>query len=266
MGAHGAVLQDAPGGTKVSDEAKADLPAPRYHSFGENGHRFLITDEQEWLARADSWGIDMLPESILGRKQMLHEYHCRQQLVPFLECEICRHPIAEFGGEEILPDDADDQSAIREWYACTHPLSEPKCDAWPIWKVVINWHRGVICLSELRNGLSNQLFEMADKSRLTPASADWRESFRAWSRTLALDLIGPNPFRPTPFSPSWRTDTAVTLARTMYESREFSAMPILADALQDAGCDNTDILNHCRDMSQVHVRGCWVVDLVLGKA
>ncbi len=81
---------------------------------------------------------------------------------------------------------------------------------------------------------------------------------------LTHDIFG-NPFRLVPFSPSWRTDTAISLARQMYESREFSAMPILADALQDAGCDNTDILNHCRDTAQVHVRGCWVVDLVLGK-
>jgi hypothetical protein len=58
----------------------------------------------------------------------------------------------------------------------------------------------------------------------------------------------------------------VSLAKGMYESRDFSAMPILADALQDAGCDNPDILNHCRDESLTHVRGCWVVDLVLGKA
>jgi hypothetical protein len=43
-------------------------------------------------------------------------------------------------------------------------------------------------------------------------------------------------------------------------------MPILADALQDAGCDNEDILNHCRDANVTHVRGCWVVDLVLGKS
>jgi hypothetical protein len=43
-------------------------------------------------------------------------------------------------------------------------------------------------------------------------------------------------------------------------------MPILADALQDAGCDNMDVLTHCRDAAQVHVRGCWVVDLVLGKS
>jgi hypothetical protein len=82
---------------------------------------------------------------------------------------------------------------------------------------------------------------------------------------LMRDIVG-NPFRPVVFSPEWRTDTAVTLARQMYESREFGAMPILADALQDAGCDNDDILSHCRDTSLTHVRGCWVTDLVLGKA
>ena len=48
------------------------------------------------------------------------------------------------------------------------------------------------------------------------------------------------------------------------EAREFGAMPILADALQDAGCDSDDILDHCRGDGP-HVRGCWVVDLVLGK-
>jgi hypothetical protein len=60
------------------------------------------------------------------------------------------------------------------------------------------------------------------------------------------------------------TATAVALARRMYEAREFSAMPILADALQDAECDTADILDHCRGGGP-HVRGCWVVDLVLGK-
>ena len=56
------------------------------------------------------------------------------------------------------------------------------------------------------------------------------------------------------------------LAQRIYDTRDFSAMPILADALQDAGCDNADILSHCRDASAAHVRGCWVVDLALGKA
>jgi hypothetical protein len=56
------------------------------------------------------------------------------------------------------------------------------------------------------------------------------------------------------------------LARQMYESRDFGTMLILADALQDAGCNSEDILSHCRNTNATHVRGCWVVDLVLGKA
>jgi hypothetical protein len=80
---------------------------------------------------------------------------------------------------------------------------------------------------------------------------------------ILRDAFG-NPFRPAPFNKRWRTDTAITLARTMYDSRDFGAMPILADALQDAGCDSVEILNHCRGDS-AHVRGCWAVDLVLGK-
>jgi hypothetical protein len=82
--------------------------------------------------------------------------------------------------------------------------------------------------------------------------------------TLVREVFG-NPFCPVTFNPAWRTDTALSLAQQMYESRDFGAMPILADALQDAGCDNDDVLSHCRDANQVHVRGCWVVDLVLGK-
>ncbi|MBY0459193.1 MAG: hypothetical protein K2V38_17825 [Gemmataceae bacterium] len=77
------------------------------------------------------------------------------------------------------------------------------------------------------------------------------------------DIFG-NPFRPVVFLPDWRTSTAVALAAQMYDLRDFSAMPILADALQDAGCDSDDILGHCRGDGP-HVRGCWVVDLVLGK-
>jgi hypothetical protein len=81
---------------------------------------------------------------------------------------------------------------------------------------------------------------------------------------LLRDIFG-NPFRPVAFDAVWRSDAAVSLARAMYDSRDFGNMPILADALEDAGCDSDDVLNHCRDPQQVHVRGCWVVDLVLGK-
>lgn len=77
------------------------------------------------------------------------------------------------------------------------------------------------------------------------------------------DVIG-NPFRPVTVAPEWRTAAAVALAESMYRARDFAAMPILADALQDAGCYNEDILNHCREPGP-HVRGCWVVHLVTGR-
>jgi hypothetical protein len=89
------------------------------------------------------------------------------------------------------------------------------------------------------------------------------DAARGLEADIVRDIFG-DPFRVVSLSPEWRTDTAVALAQQMYESREFSAMPILADALQDAGCDSEDILNHCR-LGGVHVRGCWVIDLVLGK-
>jgi hypothetical protein len=95
----------------------------------------------------------------------------------------------------------------------------------------------------------------------------WRGAVRAAREQmpgLFRELFGPLPFRAPTFSPSWRTNTAVLLAQQMYDSRDFSALPILADALQDVGCDSAEILDHCRGPGP-HVRGCWVVDLVLGK-
>jgi hypothetical protein len=99
-----------------------------------------------------------------------------------------------------------------------------------------------------------------------PDRGDFGRESRLQADAVAIirDIFG-NPFRPVTFSPDWRTSTAVALAKGMYESRDFSAMPILADALQDAGCDSDAILDHCRGPGP-HVRGCWVVDLVLGKS
>ncbi len=78
------------------------------------------------------------------------------------------------------------------------------------------------------------------------------------------DIFG-NPFHAIAIDPSWRTEAVAAIAYGMYESRDFAAMPVLADALEDAGCADADILAHCRGTGP-HVRGCWVVDLVLGKS
>jgi hypothetical protein len=83
---------------------------------------------------------------------------------------------------------------------------------------------------------------------------------------LLRDLFG-SVFRSQRFNPAWlvSNDALVRrLAETIYAERAFDRLPILADALEDAGCDNADLLAHCRSGGE-HVRGCWAVDLILGK-
>jgi hypothetical protein len=73
-----------------------------------------------------------------------------------------------------------------------------------------------------------------------------------------------NPFRPVTFDLSWRTLSVVRLAQTIYDERSSDKMPDLGDALERSGCHDEALLNHCREPGE-HVRGCWVVDLALGK-
>jgi hypothetical protein len=77
------------------------------------------------------------------------------------------------------------------------------------------------------------------------------------------DIVG-NSFRPVTLDPAWLTATLVELAQAIYDDRTFDRLPILADALEEAGCTNAEILNHCRSEGP-HVRGCWPVDLMLEK-
>ena len=142
-------------------------------------------------------------------------------------------------------------------------------------RVTANYHpsRTHPPIPELRNAAGpshedlQEFFRALEEQTTTEEAIDTRlKALEARKQTAFMRDIFGNPFRPVSFNPAWRTDTAVSLARQMYESREFGAMPILADALQDAGCEDEHILNHCRDANQPHVRGCWVCDLVLGKA
>jgi hypothetical protein len=82
----------------------------------------------------------------------------------------------------------------------------------------------------------------------------FRDIFGVFDRALTCD-------------PSWRdwnNGTVVKLAQAIYDDRAFDRLPILADALEDAGCNNAEILEHCRGPGP-HVRGCWVIDLLLSK-
>ena len=93
-----------------------------------------------------------------------------------------------------------------------------------------------------------------------------RSAERAAQAALLRDIFG-NPFRPAPADPAWlawNDGVVPRLAQAVYDERAFDRLPVLADALEDAGCTDEQILRHCRAPGE-HVRGCWVVDLVLGK-
>jgi hypothetical protein len=86
---------------------------------------------------------------------------------------------------------------------------------------------------------------------------------KLYQTALVRDIFG-NPFRPVAFDPRWRSAAVVGLAEAVYADREFDRLPVLADALEEAGCDHADVLAHCRGGGP-HARGCWVVDGILGK-
>jgi hypothetical protein len=112
--------------------------------------------------------------------------------------------------------------------------------------------------------------ERASSDKRYPQTIEYSEGvLRQWVRdyeprnrvALARCVFG-NPFRSTVVEPTWLSSAVVGVAAGIYEERAFQQLPILADALEEAGCADEDILRHCRNPGP-HVRGCWVVDLVL---
>ena len=113
-------------------------------------------------------------------------------------------------------------------------------------------------------------WKIAGAARSASHAESWAS---AWNQTeadeygeqvwLLRDILG-NPFRPAALGPSWLTPDVITLAGHIYLDRAFSHLPEMANALEQAGCTDTAILAHCRDPGP-HARGCWAVDLVLGK-
>jgi hypothetical protein len=123
------------------------------------------------------------------------------------------------------------------------------------------------CIPQLHWG-AGQPFNGVVECLTSAATTDMAERPAAMKRahqavrTLMHDVFG-NPFRPVAFDPRWRTADTVGLARAIYEDRAFVRMPLLRDALMDAGCADEQVLNHTR--KRTHVRGCWLLDRILDK-
>jgi hypothetical protein len=109
-----------------------------------------------------------------------------------------------------------------------------------------------------------------DAYELDPTSP-WQQEEAGLQAQLLRDIFG-DPFRPVTLHPSWLTHTITSLAQAIYDNRQLPSglfdnlrMGILADALEEAGCDNADVLGHLRSGGD-HIRGCWPVDIILGRS
>ncbi len=137
--------------------------------------------------------------------------------------------------------------------------------------------RGGFAMLELVNHLlSVRKFAILDGED-PPPSSNWdvpddvfhrirRDGISAKPTKLAnllREQLG-NPFRPYRCEPEWRTETVLALASGIEAERAFDRMPILADALEEAGCDEQPMLDHLRGPGP-HARGCWVLDLILNR-
>lgn len=187
-----------------------------------------------------------------NRKQRLYACACCREVTAILADERC---LAALLTAERFADGLADADEITSAFETTTELAEeqrsiPGSD---------NYARlvAVSCeeSSEMAYYAALYLVDITEDSDLAAR--------RVWGVQIAHDIFG-NPFRPVVLNPSWLTSTVISLATGIYDERAFDRMPILADALQDAGCDNAEVLDHCRQPAE-HVRGCWVVDLLLGK-
>jgi hypothetical protein len=229
-----------------------------------------LMTEAEWLATTDPTPmLEFLQDLAVDRKLRLFTVACCRRVWPRLKDERSRRAVES---AEQFADDREDAAALLRAHLGALRAAVPNGGfswdpSFAAAEAAIQRRPGPnpssISLGGAFAYYESTFAQVVAISVLRGMDQDAEGREFAAQADLLRDIYG-NPFCPVALSPEWRTSTTVGLARQMYDSRDFGAMPILADAMQDAGCDNEDILDHCRSAGP-HVRGCWVVDLVLCK-
>jgi hypothetical protein len=227
--------------------------------------------EAEWLACDEPTPmLEFLQSTASDRKLRLFACACCRRLWPLLSDERSRGAlvVSELYADGLVsPEELD--TACRQAGVASGALlrgSESTSTAATAAEIAVETEARYVVENATLIAADAAAHAIAENVKPDDYDAEWRAARNAEvieQSHLLRDLFAPFVPRLVP-DRIWRTDTAVSLACQMYESRDFSAMPILADALQDAGCDSTAILDHCRGPGP-HVRGCFVVDLLLGK-
>jgi hypothetical protein len=216
--------------------------------------------EAEWLACADPTPmLEFLRDRVSARKMRLFAVACCRRMWHLLADERSRKAIefAESNADGVVPQwlccEAAD-AAYEAADASGPDDNDPNEDeAWP------ERHHAAFLAAHVLD--EPAFFYVDGYFRYSTVRRGYEED-----AGLFRDIIG-NPFRLASIQPEWlvlNDGTVVRLAQAIYEARAFDRLLILADALEDAGCDNADILEHCRQPGP-HVRGCWVIDLLTGR-
>jgi hypothetical protein len=212
------------------------------------GARRWPVDEAEWLSCEHAY--DMVGEwlrRMSNRKRRLFAVACARRVVHLLPL----HHLEAIEAAELYADGRIEKATLQEAHKRTWATARgPELNA-------------TAC------AVARQV------SRLSDSHAAWLGSWKAADVTenhdaerkpqadLLRDILG-NPYHPVILDPTWLTPTVRSLSQGIYDERAFDRMPILADALEDAGCSDLQILEHCRGKGP-HARGCFVVDIILGK-
>jgi hypothetical protein len=224
--------------------------------------------EEEWLTCTDPQPmLEFLRAIASERKLRLFACACSQTVVPLLvDCDACLRAM------EVAESHADGKASERavadaqvhvniEWLNFGDNLRHLNAAA-SLMLSAIDHHPHQItrlCLAEMvREAVAE---EFPDEAAVLGALSR--------AQPLLLRCVFGNPFRPasafTPSVLSWNDGTVVKLAESIYNERAFDRLPVLADALEDAGCTEAELLGHLRSAGP-HVRGCWALDAVLGKS
>jgi len=197
------------------------------------------------------------------------------QMIDFIfeKLSIRRQRLIAIGSCGTIPPDVLGDDGMR-WLATVGRLAE-KPDVKITWKLVRKWSeefwRDQYWRVRERN--LSEVFVQVGLGNLRPTlvnvatfrgTAERNNDFEDEAIAYVVREIFGNPFHPITLRPEWRTSTVLALATGIYDEKAFDRMPILADALEDSGCDNEEILQHCRGPGP-HTRGCFVIDMLTGR-
>jgi hypothetical protein len=234
--------------------------------------------EAEWLACTDPTPmLEFLGDRASSRKLRLFAVACCRRIWPLITEAHCREAVevaerfadgfvnaeareaAHLAAERVRQEVEDTQAPLFSGvahataYAASYTIHD-KGTVWLACRAAVN----AACAAGhalSRQGASENEVAAANNAEFAAQAA------------LVRDLFG-NPSRLAPFPDHswlvWKEGAVVMLAQAIYDDRAFDRLPVLADALEEAGCAHADLLAHCRHPGK-HVRGCWLVDLLLGK-